>query len=73
MKIAKNTQVDYVMYIRYLKEVCDFKIMVNECITKQHRMLVCKMALMVKKEKGRESKAKIKMMETERDKLSRSV
>ena len=48
----KSTQVDYVMCRRRnLKEMCDFKVTVNECIAKQHHMVVCKMALMVKKKK----------------------
>ena len=71
---GKSTQVDYVMCRRRnLKEMCDCKVMVNECVAKQHRMVVCKMVLMVKKKKSRESKAKAKMVETEGDKLSRSV
>ena len=49
---GKSTQVDYVMCRRRnLKEMCDCKAIVNECVTKQHRMVVCKMALMVKKKK----------------------
>ena len=42
-------------------------------VAKQHRMVVCKMVPMVKKKKSRESKAKDTMVETERDKFSRSV
>ena len=48
----KSTQVDYVMCRRDLKEMCDYKVMMNECIAKQQRMVVCKMALMVKKKKA---------------------
>ena len=70
---GKSTQVDYVMCRRKnLKETCDCKIIVNECVAKQHRMVVCKIALMVKK-KSRESKAKDTMVENKGDKLSRSV
>ena len=70
---GKNTQVDYVMCRRRnLKEMCDCKVIVNECFAKQHRMVVCKMALMVKK-KSRENKAKDTMVETGGDKPSRSV
>ena len=59
----KRTPVDYVMCRRKnLKEMCDCKVIVNECVSKQHRMVVCKMALMVKK-KSRESKAKDTMVE----------
>ena len=68
-----STQVDYVICKRNLKEMCNCKVIVNECVAKQHRMVVCKMALMVKKKKSRESKAKDTMVETEGDKLSRNV
>ena len=48
--VGKSTQVDYVMCRRRnLKEMCDCKVILNECVAKQHRMVVCKMALMVKK------------------------
>ena len=72
---GKSTQqVDYVMCRRRnLKEMCDYKVILNECVAKQHRMVVCKMVLMVKKEKSRESKAKDTMVETEGDKLSKSI
>ena len=70
---GKSTQVDYVMCRRRdLKGMCDCKVMVNKCVAKQHRMVICQMALMVKK-KNRENTAKNKMVETEGDKLSRSV
>ena len=50
---GKTTQVDYVMCRRRnLKEICDCNVIVNECVAKQHRMVVCKMALMVKKKKA---------------------
>ena len=71
---GKSTQVDYVMCRRRnLKEMCDRKVILNECVAKQHRMVICKMAFMVKKKKSRESIAKDTMVETERDNLSRSV
>ena len=57
---GKSTQVDYVMCRRRdLKEMCDCKVMVNKCVAKQHRMMVCKMALMVKK-KAEKVKPKIR-------------
>ena len=56
----KSTQVDYVMCKRRnLKEMCDCKVIVNECVAKQHHMEVCKMALMVKKKKAEKVKPKI--------------
>ena len=43
-----------------LKEMCDCKVIVNEYVVKQHRMVVCKMALMVKKKKADKVKPKIR-------------
>ena len=46
---GKSTQVDYVMCRkRNFKEMCDCKVILNECVAKQHCMVVCKMVLMVK-------------------------
>ena len=57
---GKSTQVDYVMCRRRnLKKMYDCKVIVNECVAKQHRMVVCKMALMVKKKKSEKVKPKI--------------
>ena len=57
---GKSTQVDYVMCRRRnLKEMCDSKVTVNECVAKQHHVVVCKMALMVKKKKAEKVKPKI--------------
>ena len=56
-----STQVDYVMCRRRnLKEMCDCKVILNECVAKQHRMVVCKMALMLKKKKAEKVKPKIR-------------
>ena len=58
---GKITQVDYVMCRRRdLKEICDCKVIVNKCVAKQHRMVVCKMALMIKKKKAEKVKPKIR-------------
>ena len=58
---GKSTQVDYVMCRRRnLKEMCDCKVILNECVAKQHRMVVCKMALMVKKKKAEKVNPKIR-------------
>ena len=58
---GKSTQVDYVMCRRRnLKKMCDCKVILNECVAKQHRMVVCKMALMVKKKKAEKVKPKIR-------------
>ena len=58
---GKSTQVDYVMFRRRnLKEMCNCKVVVNECVVKQHRIVVCKMVLMVKKKKAEKVKPKIR-------------
>ena len=58
---GKNTQVDYVMCRRRnWKEMCDCKVIVNECVAKQHHTGGCKIALMVKKEKAEKVKSKIR-------------
>ena len=40
--------------------MCDCKVILNECVAKQHRMVVCKMVLMVKKKKAEKVKPKIR-------------
>ena len=58
---GKSTQVNYVMCRRRnLKEMCDYKVILNECVAKQHHMVVCKMVLMVKKKKAEKVKPKIR-------------
>ena len=50
---GKSIRVDNVMCKRRnLKEMCNCKVLMNECVAKQHRMVICKMALMVKKKKA---------------------
>ena len=71
---GKSTQVDYVMCRRSnLKEMCDYKVIVNECVAKQHHMVICKMALMVKRKKAEKVKPNNMMVKTEGDKLPRCV
>ena len=58
---GKSTQVDYVMCRRRnLKEMCDCKLILNEYVAKQHRMVIYKMVLMVKKKKAEKVKPKIR-------------
>ena len=58
---GKSNQVDYVMCRRRdLKEMYDCKVMANECVAKQHRMVVCKMTLMLKKKNAAKAKPKIR-------------
>ncbi|KAK3545937.1 hypothetical protein QTP70_016961, partial [Hemibagrus guttatus] len=49
---GRRTQVDYVLYRRgNLKEISDCKVVVGESVARQHRMVVCRMTLMVCKKK----------------------
>ena len=58
---GKSTQVDYVMCRRRnLKEMCYCKVILNECVAKQHRMVVYKMVLNRKKKKEEKVKPKIR-------------
>ena len=58
---GKNAQIDYVMFRRKnLDKMCNCKVMVNKCVAKHHRMLVCKMFLMVKKVKAEKVNPKIR-------------
>ena len=40
--------------------MCDCKVILNECVAKQHCMVVCKMVLMVKKKKAEKVKPNIR-------------
>ncbi|KAK3562277.1 hypothetical protein QTP86_033344 [Hemibagrus guttatus] len=49
---GRRTQVDYILCRRgNLKEISDCKMVVGECVARQHRMVVCRMTLMVCKTK----------------------
>ncbi|KAK3531325.1 hypothetical protein QTP70_018125 [Hemibagrus guttatus] len=56
---GRSTQVDYILCRRgKLKEISDCKVVVGESVARQHRMVVCRMTLMVCKKKR--SKIEIK-------------
>ncbi|KAK3544421.1 hypothetical protein QTP86_011159 [Hemibagrus guttatus] len=49
---VRRTQVDYILCRRgNLKEISDYKVVVGESVARQHRMVVCRMTLMVCKTK----------------------
>ncbi|KAK3508596.1 hypothetical protein QTP70_034714, partial [Hemibagrus guttatus] len=51
---GRRTQVDYILCRRgNLKEISDCKVVVGESVARQHRMVVCRMTLMVFKKKKR--------------------
>ncbi|KAK3543292.1 hypothetical protein QTP70_014047, partial [Hemibagrus guttatus] len=54
---GRRTQVDYILCRRgNLKEISDCKVVVGESVARQHRMVVCRMTLMVCKNKSKEDK-----------------
>ncbi|KAK3530327.1 hypothetical protein QTP86_023932, partial [Hemibagrus guttatus] len=58
---GRRTQVDYILCRRgYLKEISDCKVVVGESVARQHRMVVCRMTLMVCKKKRSEIEKKTK-------------
>ncbi|KAK3544885.1 hypothetical protein QTP86_027580, partial [Hemibagrus guttatus] len=51
---GRRTQVDYILCRRgNLKEISDCKVVVGESVARQHRMVVCRMTLLVCKKKSR--------------------
>ncbi|KAK3562016.1 hypothetical protein QTP86_024486 [Hemibagrus guttatus] len=58
---GRSTQVDYILCRRgNLKEISDCKVVVGESVARQHRMVVCRMTLMVCKKKRSEIEKKTK-------------
>ncbi|KAK3522317.1 hypothetical protein QTP86_002977 [Hemibagrus guttatus] len=58
---GRSTQVNYILCRRgNLKEISDCKVVVGECVARQHRMVVCRMTLMVCKKKRSETEKKTK-------------
>ncbi|KAK3536119.1 hypothetical protein QTP70_029528, partial [Hemibagrus guttatus] len=58
---GRRTQVDYILYRRgNLKEISDCKLVVGESVARQHRMVVCRMILMVCKKKRSKIEKKTK-------------
>ncbi|KAK3509141.1 hypothetical protein QTP70_020253 [Hemibagrus guttatus] len=59
--VGRRTQVDYILCRRgNLKEFSDCKVVVGESISRQHRIVVCRMTLMVCKKKRSEIEKKTK-------------
>ncbi|KAK3570504.1 hypothetical protein QTP86_020079 [Hemibagrus guttatus] len=58
---GRSTQVDYILCRRdNLKEISDCKVVVGESVARQHRMVVCRMTLMVCKKKRSKMEKKTK-------------
>ncbi|KAK3557755.1 hypothetical protein QTP86_000287 [Hemibagrus guttatus] len=58
---GRSTQVDFILCRRgNLKEISDCKVVMGESVARQHRMVVCRMTLMVCKKKRSEMEKKTK-------------
>lgn len=58
---GRSTQVDYILCRRSdLKEISDCKVVVGESVARQHRMVVCRMKLLVRKNKRSKVERKTK-------------
>lgn len=58
---GRGTQVDYIMCRRCnLKEISDCKVVVGESVARQHRMVVCRMTLVVRKMKRTKAEQRTK-------------
>ncbi|RXN38888.1 Retrovirus-related Pol poly LINE-1 [Labeo rohita] len=58
---GRSTQVDYILCRRCnLKEISDCKVLVGESVARQHRMMVCKITLVVRKVKRTKAEQRTK-------------
>ena len=58
---GRGTQVDYIMCRRRnLKEIGDCKVVVGESVAKQHRMVVCRVTLQVRKRKREKMEPRVR-------------
>ncbi|KAK3557085.1 hypothetical protein QTP70_024749 [Hemibagrus guttatus] len=65
---GRRTQVDYILCRRgNLKEISDCKVVVGESVARQHRMVVCRMTLMVCKKKRSKIEKKTKWWKLKKD------
>ncbi|KAK3537061.1 hypothetical protein QTP70_000280 [Hemibagrus guttatus] len=66
---GRRTQVDYILCRRgNLKEISDCKVVVGESVARQHRMVVCRMTLMVCKKKRSKIEKKTKWWKLKKEK-----
>ena len=64
---GRSSQVDYIMVRRQrIKEVVDTKVIVNESVPKQHRIVVSAIIIWTKWRKAPKPQKRIKMVEAER-------
>ncbi|KAK3573265.1 hypothetical protein QTP86_019235 [Hemibagrus guttatus] len=65
---GRRTQVDYILCRKgNLKEISDCKVVVGESVARQHRMVVCRMTLMVCKTKRSKIEKKTKWWKLEKE------
>ncbi|ROI22611.1 hypothetical protein DPX16_0452 [Anabarilius grahami] len=65
---GRSTQVDYILCRRCnLMEISDCKVVVGESVARQHRMVVCKITLVVRKMKKAKAEQKTKWWKLEKE------
>ncbi|KAK3552267.1 hypothetical protein QTP86_006076 [Hemibagrus guttatus] len=71
---GRSTQVDYILCRRgNLKEISDCKVVVGESVARQHRMVVCRMTLMVCKKKRSEIEKKTKWWKLKKEEFRQKL
>ncbi|KAK3533327.1 hypothetical protein QTP70_016033 [Hemibagrus guttatus] len=71
---GRRTQVDYILCRRgNLKEISECKVVVGESVARQHRMVVCRMTLMVCKKKRSETEKKTKWWKLKKEECSEVI
>ncbi|KAK3567931.1 hypothetical protein QTP86_027283, partial [Hemibagrus guttatus] len=71
---GRRTQVDYILCRRgNLKEISDCKVVVGESVARQHRVVVCRMTLMVCKKKRSEVEKKTKWWKLKKEECSEVI
>ncbi|KAK3566156.1 hypothetical protein QTP86_028452, partial [Hemibagrus guttatus] len=71
---GRRTQVDYILCRRgNLKEISDCKVVVGESVARQHRMVVCRMTLMVCKTKRSKIEKKTKWWKLNKEECSEVI
>ena len=66
--VGRSTQVDYIICRRaYLNEIGDCKVIAGDNVTKQHRLLVCRMTLETRKRRITKAEPRIKWWKSQKE------
>ena len=66
--LRRSTQVDHILYRQCnLKEISDRKVVIGESVARQHKIVVCRMTLVVRKLKRTKAEQRIKWWKVKRE------